>query len=108
MCVDVRVCVCVVREYVNMYICTIYTQAHTHEHICSVHPRLALLTGTVANALDDLWHTAILTVALMCCFSGIATWRFGPYLEEFADFETTMQVILPLSAPAFVCYVCLS
>ncbi len=28
----------------------------------SLHPRLALLTGTVEQALDDLWHTGILTV----------------------------------------------
>jgi len=94
--------------YVQIHIYNTCTQTLTHEHTRSVHPRLALLTGTLTHALDDLWHTAILTVALMCCFSGIATWRFGPYLEEFADFETTMQVILPLSAPAFVCYVCLS
>ncbi len=28
----------------------------------SLHPRLALLTGTLERALDDLWHTSILTV----------------------------------------------
>ena len=27
----------------------------------------------------------------MCCFAGIATWRFGPYLKEFSSFEKTMQ-----------------
>ena len=28
----------------------------------SLHPRLALLTGTIYQAFDDLWHTGILTV----------------------------------------------
>ena len=58
----------------------------------SVHPRLALLTGTMANALDDLFHTAILTCVLMLCFAGIGTWRFGSEYEQYADFETTLQV----------------
>ena len=30
----------------------------------SLHPRLALLTGTVEQALDDLWHTGLLTVCM--------------------------------------------
>jgi len=57
----------------------------------SLHPRLALLTGTVANAADDLWHTALLTCLLMLCFAGIGTWRFGNTLEEFGTFERTLQ-----------------
>ena len=59
-------------------------------HCTKVHPRLALLTGALYHAFDDLWHTAILTCALMCCFGGIAAWRFGSYLEEFATFEQTL------------------
>jgi hypothetical protein len=59
-------------------------------HCTKVHPRLALLTGALFHALDDLWHTAILTCTLMCCFGGIAAWRFGSYLEEFATFEQTL------------------
>jgi len=57
----------------------------------SLHPRLALLTGTVANAADDLWHTALLTCLLMLCFAGIGTWRFGNTMEEFKSFEQTLQ-----------------
>ena len=56
-----------------------------------MHPRLALLTGTMANAMDDLLHTAILTSVLMLCFAGIGTWRFGSEYEQYADFETTLQ-----------------
>ena len=57
----------------------------------SVHPRLALLTGTLANAADDLWHTAILTSVLMLCFAGIGQWRFGNTREDFGDFETALR-----------------
>lgn len=57
----------------------------------NVHPRLALLTGTLQHAYMDLWHTAILTISIMSCFAGVATWRFGPYLEEFSSFKRTMQ-----------------
>ena len=58
----------------------------------SLHPRLALLTGTIAKSMDDMWHSCILVVLLMGCFAGVATWRFGSYREEFADFERTMQM----------------
>jgi hypothetical protein len=57
----------------------------------SLHPRLALLTGTLTHAWDDLWHTAILTCLLMLCFAGIGTWRFGNTLEGFGSFERTLQ-----------------
>jgi hypothetical protein len=43
----------------------------------ALHPRLALLTGTIAKALDDLFHASILILLLMCTFAAIATWRFG-------------------------------
>jgi hypothetical protein len=42
-----------------------------------LHPRLAGLTGTAFDALDDLWHTAILTSLLMLSFAGLRNWRFG-------------------------------
>jgi hypothetical protein len=57
----------------------------------NLHPRLAILTGTVANAVDDLWHTAILAGSLMLCFAGIGTWRFGNSLEAFGTYEKTLQ-----------------
>ena len=57
----------------------------------SVHPRLALLTGTLSNAADDLWHTAILTCMLMLCFAGIGQWRFGNTREDFGDYETALR-----------------
>jgi hypothetical protein len=40
----------------------------------ALHPRLALLTGTVGKALDDLWHASLLILLLMTSFAG------APYL----------------------------
>ncbi len=57
----------------------------------SIHPRLALLTGTVSKAADDFMHTALLIILIMGCFAGIGTWRFGGYRPEFATWEVTMQ-----------------
>ena len=57
----------------------------------SPHPRLAILTGTVAEAFDDMLHTALLTALLMLCFAGIGTWRFGNSLEEFGTYDRALQ-----------------
>ncbi|EKX42859.1 hypothetical protein GUITHDRAFT_140993 [Guillardia theta CCMP2712] len=57
----------------------------------SLHPRLALLTGTLQRALDDLWHAALLTGVLMMCFAGIATWKFGNTRDDFGTFEVALQ-----------------
>jgi len=57
----------------------------------SLHPRLALLTGTIAKSFDDMWHSCILVVLLMGCFAGVASWRFGGYREDFGNFEQSMQ-----------------
>ena len=56
----------------------------------ALHPRLALLTGTVAKALDDLWHASLLILLLMTSFAGIATWRFGTIREDFASLEESL------------------
>ena len=57
----------------------------------SLHPRLAILTGTVAEAFDDMLHTALLTALLMLCFAGIGNWRFGNSLEEFGSYDRALQ-----------------
>jgi len=57
----------------------------------SLHPRLALLTGTISKAMDDFWHSALLIILIMGSFAGIGTWRFGSEREEFGTFEKTMQ-----------------
>ena len=55
------------------------------------HPRLALLTQTLAKARDDLWHAVLLIVTLMAAFACIGTWRFG---EEFVHFSSMRQSFL--------------
>jgi hypothetical protein len=57
----------------------------------SLHPRLALLTGTISAAFDDLWHTGILTVLLMVCFGLIGKWRFGADKLVFSTLENSLQ-----------------
>jgi len=57
----------------------------------SFHPRLALLTGTVSRAADDMWHTAILVGLISICFAVIGTWRFGTYRADFVTLKQTMQ-----------------
>lgn len=57
----------------------------------ALHPRLALLTGTLHKATDDLVHAALLIGLLMGCFAGIATWRFGSEIAAFGTFSLTMQ-----------------
>lgn len=68
----------------------------------SLHPRLALLTGTVAKAMDDFWHSALLIVLMMSSFALIGTWRFGDELEEFGDFERSMQTEVELMFGEFI------
>ena len=56
----------------------------------ALHPRLALLTGTISKALDDLFHASLLILLLMCTFAAIATWRFGTERADFATFEVSL------------------
>ena len=53
------------------------------------HPRLALLTSTLYNALDDLRHSMIIILLLMSAFACISAWRFGEKFDYFADFGTS-------------------
>ena len=57
----------------------------------SVHPRLALLTGTIAKAFDDFIHTIMLIMLIMSSFAGIGTWRFGSTNPSYATWEISMQ-----------------
>ena len=55
----------------------------------ALHPRLALLTGTIVKTLDDLFHATLLIILLMGSFAGIATWRFGTVREDFSSLGTS-------------------
>jgi hypothetical protein len=80
------------RENYNNILCNVIVTVNLLRVIqfTSLHPRLAMLTGTVINALDDLWHTAVLTVLLMLLFAGLGNWRFGDRLEQFETVESTL------------------
>ena len=80
------------RENYNNILCNVIVTVNLLRVIqfTSLHPRLAMLTGTLINALDDLWHTAILTVLLMLLFAGLGNWRFGDRLEQFETVESTL------------------
>jgi hypothetical protein len=80
------------RENYNNILCNVIVTVNLLRVIqfTSLHPRLAMLTGTVLNALDDLWHTAVLTVLLMLLFAGLGNWRFGDRLEQFETVESTL------------------
>ena len=67
----------------------------------SLHPRLAMLVGTLVNAADDLWHTAILTCLLMLSFAAVGTWRFGDRLAQFETFQKSMQLEWEMMFGAF-------
>ena len=60
----------------------------------NLHPRLGILTGTVANALDDLFHFIMLVIIVFVCFACIGVWRFGHRREDFADFRNVMGSML--------------
>jgi len=57
----------------------------------NVHPRLALLTGTVNQSMGDMWHTFLLVMTLQFSFAGIATWRFGADSDEYQTISTALQ-----------------
>ena len=59
-----------------------------------VHPRLAMLTGTLSRAADDIWHTALLVGVTQLFFGALATWQFGSTRDEFCTFGTTMSTQL--------------
>jgi hypothetical protein len=62
----------------------------------SLHPRLALLEGTLSRAADDLWHTCLLIVLVLCCFSAVGTWRFGSTQKQFGSFSATLRTELKM------------
>jgi len=56
----------------------------------SLHPRLALITGTMSFAAGHLMHALVVALAVMCSFAAVAEWRFGIFRKEFGDFNTAL------------------
>ena len=48
-----------------------------------VHPRLALITGTLSFAAGHLMHAGLVAIAVMLSFAAVGTWRFGVTNEDF-------------------------
>jgi hypothetical protein len=60
----------------------------------SLHPRLASLTGTLSEALDDLWHTTIHIFLVLGLFAAVGTWRFGSTRKEFESIQASFSTEL--------------
>ena len=56
----------------------------------SLHPRLALLTGTVGFAAGHMLHALLVAAFVMCSFAAIGVWRFGSKLHDFSTFQNAM------------------
>ena len=62
----------------------------------SLHPRLALLEGTLSRAADDLWHTVILIILVLTSFAAVGTWRFGSVQHQFGTLSIALQTELKM------------
>lgn len=62
----------------------------------SLHPRLALITGTLSFAAGHLMHALIVAVAVMCSFAALGEWRFGIKCEEFSSFRAALATEVSL------------
>jgi len=51
-----------------------------------LHPRLALITGTLGFAAGHLMHALIVALAVMFSFAAIGEWRFGIQRNDFTTF----------------------
>ena len=58
--------------------------------LTSLHPRLALITGTMSFAANHLFHALIVALAVMCSFAAVGEMHFGIKREEFATFATAL------------------
>ena len=56
----------------------------------NLHPRLALLTGTIGYAAQALMHAALVATVVFLGFAFIGVWRFGYIREEYVDLHTAM------------------
>ena len=57
----------------------------------NLHPRLALITGTLGFAAGHLLHAMIVALAVMCSFAAIGSWRFGIQRNDFTTFGSALS-----------------
>ena len=64
----------------------------------NLHPRLSILTRTLSNTMEDLFHAFLLFIMLSLLMASMAAWRFGDTREEFRSIGialgTEMQMML--------------
>lgn len=70
----------------------------------SAHPRIALITDTLAEAAQDLFHFMLIFLLIFICFAIIATWRFGAKMQELSTTGTAFltQFNALLGPPGFL------
>jgi hypothetical protein len=62
----------------------------------SLHPRLALLTGTLGFSAGHMFHALLVALFVMCSFAAIGMWRFGSDLPQFSTFREAMSAEMTL------------
>jgi hypothetical protein len=55
-----------------------------------IHPRLALITGTLSFAAGHLMHAFLVAMAVVISFAVVGNWRFGIYLEDFTSIGSSI------------------
>jgi hypothetical protein len=78
------------RHYIVSY-CVIYVQFVQLIMYFNVHPRMALLTNTIKNGIDHMFHFLLLFAILFCFLAFMAHWMFGPDLDIFQTFPQTIS-----------------
>jgi len=56
----------------------------------NAHPKMAVLTSTVAKCLNNLLHFALLFIVIFLMLAFMAHWMLGEYITEFGQFDTAM------------------
>lgn len=68
----------------------------------NAHPRLAVLTTTVAKAMNNIMHFLALFGVLFILLAFMAHWMLGPDIPEFGTFGTTLESMMRMTFGAFL------
>jgi hypothetical protein len=71
--------------YLSLLICMLRMLQQT-----SLHPRLALITGTLSFAAQHLFHALIVAMSVMCSFAAVGELHFGIKRKEFSTFANAL------------------
>jgi len=56
----------------------------------NAHPKMAVLTSTVAKCMNNLVHFALLFLVILMMLAFMAHWMLGDYIREFGSYDTAM------------------